>query len=691
MHPRFVAPPPAKLPWFASGEAWLAALALLAWQAGAFAAAPAAVAPQPERIRAVTSGQCAEARASWWGFDPADSTQALQAAIQSGAKKLLVENLGSPWVVDKIQLASDQEIVFAPGTVVLAKRGAFKGATDSLFSASLQQNITLTGPGATLKMWKQDYDDPAQYTHAEWRHVLNFRSCANVRITGLTLAGSGGDGIYLGVAKRGVPCTDFVIREVQCLDNYRQGISVISARNLLIEHCLLKDTGGTAPQAGIDFEPNHPSEELVNCVMRHCVSENNRGDAYVLYLPPLRADSQPISVRLENCIARGGRSSARFVTGNDSESAGVKGSMEFVDCLFEDSAGPALVVSDKPLTGARVSFTRCQVRRPAAAEPAASPIQISGRATGVDTIGGIHFADCLVEDSLERQPMSYHDMSGGVGLREITGTLILQRGGQPTTVALTPERISEWMPHRSFKQIGRFETKGLRFEPVFPSSATPAPAPPRLLALARQRGLSEWLIWVEAGQRASFQVAVRAIGKTAPHPAGISLIAPSGKLSRMAPAGPGQETAYDFTAAETGAHRIVCEAGSFAAAVFSSTHRICLYSESASLHFIGATGTLHFWVPAGTKEFAVRVSGENSSECVKATLFDPQGQPVQEQDNIAAAHQFVASPLGQREGESWSLRFEKPSTGVLEDFHVRLQGIPPLLAHARESLLRPAK
>ena len=159
----------------------------------------------------------------------------------------------------------------------------------------------------------------------------------------------------------------------------------------------------------------------------------------------------------------------------------------------------------------------------------------------------------------------------------------------------------------------------------------------------------------------------------------------------MSDAEAGQETPYEFTATETGAHRIVCEPKNFVATVNSPTHRVCIYSESASIHFLGTTGEYFFWVPAGTKEFALRISGENDAECVRAALVDPAGNQVEEKDNIAQAHQFVATPRNSAAGEIWSLRLDKPSKGVLEDFHVRLQGIPPLLSTAKESLLKPAK
>jgi hypothetical protein len=70
----------------------------------------------------------------------------------SDGTKVIVDNLGKPWVVDRIALASNQEIVFEKGVEVLAKKGAFKGTGDSLFRAYLKENITLTGYGATLRM-----------------------------------------------------------------------------------------------------------------------------------------------------------------------------------------------------------------------------------------------------------------------------------------------------------------------------------------------------------------------------------------------------------------------------------------------------------------------------------------------------------------------------------------------------------
>ena len=213
-------------------------------------------------IESVLAGKTDLAYASWWGFDPADSTAAIQSAIDSGASKIIIEKMKSPWIINKINLSGDQEIVFEKGVVILAKKGEFKGITDALFTVSQKKNITLTGYGATLQMRRADYD-AAPYQKAEWRNAINILSCSNVTISGLTIKESGGDGIYLGVAKPGVTNKGVLIKGVKCVNNYRQGISIISAENLLIENSTFKGTHGTAPMAGVDFEPNYPDERLV--------------------------------------------------------------------------------------------------------------------------------------------------------------------------------------------------------------------------------------------------------------------------------------------------------------------------------------------------------------------------------------------------------------------------------------------
>src|SRR5215831_11909739 len=207
----------------------------------------------PEAVREVLSGKRTEANAAWWGFDPEDATQALQDAIRSGARRVVVPNVGKDWVVRPIQLSGKQEIVLEPGVVIAAKRGEYRGGGDTVFSATSVDDLTIRGVGATIRMNKEDYIVGGvlknmgwnrwfgQYDKAEWRSGLVIRGGHNLRVEGLTIRDTGGDGIMIAGAGGQPWATDVHLKDITFDNNYRQGISVISVDGLVVEGCLFKN------------------------------------------------------------------------------------------------------------------------------------------------------------------------------------------------------------------------------------------------------------------------------------------------------------------------------------------------------------------------------------------------------------------------------------------------------------------
>jgi hypothetical protein len=642
----------------------------------------AKIPPNEKAIEEVKQGKRKVAYASWWGFDPEDATEALQAAIDSGAPKVVVENMGRPWIVSRtINLRSNQEIVFEKGVIVEAKKGAFLGKGDCLFLAALQRNITIIGYGAVLRMRKLDYTQPP-YEKAEWRHALSIRSCENVRVFGLTLASSGGDGIYLGVAKRGVPNSNIHIKDVVCVDNYRQGISVISAENVLMENVVMRDTSGTPPMAGIDFEPNDPTEVLSNIVMRNCVVQNNSGDGFAFYLHNLNSASRPISIRLEGCRSIGNRRSVSISVGNSKEKT-VNGVIEFVDCKFEGSEGAGIYIAQKPPFGCKVRFVKCEISDAALKQVTQSPIMFASARGNFEPIGGVEFIDCVVRDKVERLPMAFFNPAG-VELTDVIGTLTLIRDGRATKFELTRELINEWFPQQAFKVFPKFEVKGAKFVPLFPD----AKFPQGVSSTARLRGVAEFLVWANAGEKVAFTLKVLPVGKVEVRPAKVAITTPSGKVIGMKDAVAERDNDYEFVADETGAFRITCDADNATVTLSKCTHRFCLFAGEGTFHFLGTVGEFFFLVPKGVREFGVKVMGGDGTELVKVTVRDGVGQIVAERDNIAL-WQFAITRENEESDEIFSVKFDRPSIGVLEDFFVQLQGIPPLLAPVREALLKP--
>jgi hypothetical protein len=86
------------------------------------------------KVAQVKAGTLKTANASWWGFDKSDSTAALQAAIDSHVPTLIIDNMGSPWILSKtVNLTSDQHIILEDGVVIEAMKGQFHGKSDALF------------------------------------------------------------------------------------------------------------------------------------------------------------------------------------------------------------------------------------------------------------------------------------------------------------------------------------------------------------------------------------------------------------------------------------------------------------------------------------------------------------------------------------------------------------------------------
>jgi hypothetical protein len=256
-----------------------------------------------DMIKKIKSGRIKTASVAWWGFDKEDSTKIFQAAIDSNAKRILVPNMTSPWILGKIFLRSNQEIIFENGAELKAKKGEFLGKKDSLLNLININNVAIYGYGASLAMNKEDYTKPP-YEKAEWRHGINLRGANNVSISGLTIRDTGGDGIYVGTGlgenKNGY-CRNIHIRDVVCDNNFRQGISVISVENLLLENSALLNTNGTPPEAGIDFEPNSPNNKLVNIIVRNCDIRGNFGKGIDIHFGKLKyKNSDPVSFYFYN-------------------------------------------------------------------------------------------------------------------------------------------------------------------------------------------------------------------------------------------------------------------------------------------------------------------------------------------------------------------------------------------------------
>ncbi|NLE28992.1 MAG: hypothetical protein GX629_04905, partial [Phycisphaerae bacterium] len=74
--------------------------------------------------------------------------------------------------------------------------------------------------------------------------------------------------------------------------------------------CIIRNTNGTAPQHGIDFEPNLATQRLIDCVVRNTIIEGNVGSGIGFWLNNLSEENRAnVTATIENCslIGNSGR------------------------------------------------------------------------------------------------------------------------------------------------------------------------------------------------------------------------------------------------------------------------------------------------------------------------------------------------------------------------------------------------
>ena len=609
--------------------------------------------------------------ASSFGFDPVDSTEILQKALDSGARKIVIDKQASPWITRPLFARSNCEIVFARGTEVVAKKGSFFGKGDSLLTLKCAKNVKVSGYGATLRMHRADYAAPP-YAKAEWRMSINLLSCSNVVVEGLALLESGGDGVYVGVSGKRGPCQDIVLRDLVCDRQYRQGISVISARNLLIERCILNNTGGTPPAAGIDFEPNHPTEELTGIVMRDCTLYDNHGIGLDFYLGQLDGTSKPVSIKIENCRSRG--NAHGFALSNGRKETFVRGRVSCENCTFENERGFAVLLRRKPASSVEVSFANCQFincRTNAPDASATTDMVFGDTIPGGGPTDGISFRDCTIRQPVARDwlPRKLDALCGEIP-SNITGNLTVVSPAGTQTLTLD----SAWRDSHFTKPILTGAPKPRTFDPSAAHPFDSCPGKTVRLKPFRFRNGVVYRFFMAAPDEAKFSGRFTKVGRPAFIPKPVVIKDADGKTCATIELNGTAETPFSFTAKAAGFYTMTADVGSHAFGLSATSVPIAVVPACRARSVFGTQGTLFFRATADTP-FIVAVSGADTVERVHAQVASPVGQIVWDVNQIAEWEAYRSD--GQPAAGLWRITFSKPKGYAFEDFNVLQQGAAP--------------
>lgn len=203
------------------------------------------------------------------GDGVSNDTQAIQNAINSIASGVVFIPDGV-YMIDAlthIRLHSNIRLVMSEAATLKAIPNASENY--AVIWACNISNIEITGGNIVGDRFAH------QGSSGQWGMGIDAEGCNNILISDITITDCWGDGIYIGSSYAQNYCQGVLIERVLADHNRRNGITVISAKDLTIRDCVVSNTNGTLPASGIDLEPNSRAEFMQNVLIENVQSANN--------------------------------------------------------------------------------------------------------------------------------------------------------------------------------------------------------------------------------------------------------------------------------------------------------------------------------------------------------------------------------------------------------------------------------
>ena len=235
--------------------------------------------------------------------------------------------------VNPLFIRSNSIVNFSPNTIIKANAGYT--SQQCLLNINNVTNVTIYGNNGVTKMLKTEYKS------GEWRHCVNIIDSHNISIYDLKAKDSGGDGFYVGGSSYSSN-----ISLVNCIadNNRRQGLSIVSVKNLLVQGGEYNNTNGTNPAFGIDIEPNYDTDKIENININNVkTSGNARGGLTISLLKC----GQPISINISNYTSvNDSIDGVGAILLNSSPGKNCQGSVNINNINIIESKGNGLYIQD---------------------------------------------------------------------------------------------------------------------------------------------------------------------------------------------------------------------------------------------------------------------------------------------------------------------------------------------------------
>ncbi len=599
-----------------------------------------------------------EIRLSDFSPDKENASPAFQKALEVKGSKITFDKPGFVYYLDPTSISrSDLEIVLEDGVEIVARKGAFKTG-GVLLRFQNAKNIAIRGQGnAKIRMNKADYQNLKLNRPSEHRHAIAISGCENVEVSDLSIASSGGDGVYIG----GDAMAKNIWLHNLFIDNHhRQGISVINVDKLLIENCTIANTRGTPPESGIDFEPNRTDECLKNIIVKNCKFINNKSAAISIAL--FYSLKAPISITVQDCLMQD--NGGGFIFDMAGNSTPIKGFVKVKNTKIispENSFSPLVITSQRD-NGTQISFENTTIDNRFSDK---SAININSKHS--DNIGGLDFGQMRIEQNGKSEIFNITAL-GASGLLPFGGKIIQVRDNRETEVDFTPY-YKKYTPNTELKT---FKTDKLDLDLLAPAFKEGKPENALYI-----RGANTFLQYAKKGQ--PVHLTFSPLRKNNIFIPVTILNEKGGKIGNFAVKS--EHFIYHFLAPEDGMYQF--NVSSYNPVAIQSSAPGCGFKAEQLNLFGGRNNILYFSVPAATDKVLVKISTQ-PGEPVSAELVDAAGNVrfvMPYQDGTCILH---ATRTPTDKPETWAVKIIK----VVEDFSIHL-GAPicPIVFTSEKNML----
>jgi len=342
-----------------------------------------------------------------------DDTSVFQTALNyTAANAEALEIPAGSYNISPISFPKNSYLVVDANVTVTATSGYGTGSRMLNVNA---QNVTIIGAGATTSVFHMR---KAEYTSGESRHCLDIENASNVTVSGISCNDSGGDGAYVRAS------TNITIEDSIFNNNRRQGSSITGQVNhiyYLRDH--FTNTNGTAPQSGIDIEPNAPGDYLLDINIDDCYTDANAGDGLMVSTWLMDPTSQPIGVTVLRNHSTGNQRYGYFANNNDPSNA--PGTILIQDSFSDQSgsagaAGRFYAADGASLTFQNLTVTNPHVNGPDPSYGDSAAVDVIRGGGGTVPIGNVHFLNINIAVTNGKVDHYFNFQDGsGVGIANV--------------------------------------------------------------------------------------------------------------------------------------------------------------------------------------------------------------------------------------------------------------------------------